>query len=615
MTEKIDPVLQEDKKESFTKEIKSNPLFIINGLELFESSSGILKTIVTFDYNIKTKKILTKEIILHNLSQYVIRFKFKKSKKQKLFRDIIPERKIEDQVFYFNKNEELVLPQQKLTFKFYFKTTSPSFNILDLQFLTIPYLCPDAQVIVSLLAFSDNWNRWEKCMEIKENFKSTVRDTKIKESLNEILRRIPYQKYKPLTYTYNKKKIFEAVNTYFDPYNRLPKYRYDKEIVDQLEEIYKKIRSKNHPRIWNLNILELKKMAKEYDYVLSDKEVEENIKKYHKDISDEKEIDIKKDELSRPTSCETKTLKKTSNKSSKDVIVKKKSKKEKSISNIKVGESKDGKTSKVEVSEAEMALNKKLREITESHKKLGDKETGFYQDVEALVKQLYKFPLEENKEQEKFEIIYMILCVHFDYLCEQIADLQENSGVKMQSDNYPELPDDPIDSPRLKFELRYEKYKEKVAIGGFYPPKSDKPFPDFLKDVPLEETRKRYRLYYNLPLEDEVQSKKDGKGKKGKKDKKGKAKKDKKEKKSKDTKSKKKGKGGSKKGKKAKSGSQTKIKEEEEEVDKYVVDPNFYPFGESSKKKNIMETSKEGSDLGIKLYTLKLYLRYLSAVV
>lgn len=595
--------LAEEEEESFKTEDEPPPIFILNKMPLYDFSAGTQKTIVNFDYDLNTKRILTKEITLENFSNFVVRFKFTQLTKSKLFKDIIPEQKIEDQVFHFNKNEELVLPHNNTKFQFHFKTDQPGCYTLNLEFSMLPDLCPNAHVVVNLVSFSDDWKKWDKLLEIHQDLKAKVRDAQIKDSLSEVLRRIPYQKYKPKTYTYNKKRIFEAVNTYFDPYHKLPKYKYNKEIVDKLEEIYNHVKTNSDSPVWNLNIDSLKIMVMNYDIVQLLEEDDVAIREYHLDKREEMEMKTVREKLAKLTTCElppkkevidspkkekgkkgkkSKSPEKESKKSSTD---KKKGgkKSDKKDPSVIVEDLNPNKRNPVEVlADKEQKIKEceeKLKEMVKRQKKLGDRKPMLLEKFEELVKQLEVQPAGTNRDQEKYDNVYMILCAHFDYLTEQIDDLKERTGITNLSTNYPEAFAS-IDSPRVKIEEKPNIYKEKISSGGIYPPKTDKPFPEFLKDIPLEETKLRYKLYYNIPDQvEDKEGKNKKKGKKGKKDKKGKKEGSKKgggkgDKKGKGSKASGKG----KKGKKSKEAKEETAAVEEEE--KFDIDPDFYPYGE-----------------------------------
>lgn len=409
------------------------------------------KVFVIFDYDVNSKKVATEHIILKNLGTTTIRFFWKETEVIELFKDILPE-KVKTTSFNFNKNAGLIIPGEEILFPIWFKTETTGTYCENWEFVTKPQVMPEnVKLLVVLHASAVISDLDERMCEIKERLNNSMRHRLINEALSAALSNVPYPKFKPTVYSYNKKDIFEAVNGNYNPLQRKPKYVYNKEVVRELQQIYKKVKRKVDPKCWNYRIDELRLLAAAKQ---------------------------KRDDILRMQRNET------------------------FDNGPQLPKLKGDKTIFPKF-ESETDKHKFLkRKLNTESRSVSKEETPLTDQLEKVIAKLKNPDIEGNSEQHKYAQVYLIMCTYFNRICNAIEDLKSTLGI-YQSTTYPKHPKTHIlhlnyKPIRLTFETFYDVYEKpqlKESIGTLH----DKPPSELIKDIPIEECKKRYKTYYDLP--------------------------------------------------------------------------------------------------------------------
>lgn len=104
--------------------------------------TGKMKMRLLFTSNLIPKVPLQKSITFENCGSTTLRIQFHKQQKFRTFRDIIPHVRISTP-FYFNKDEIILLPRQKIDLPIWFKTPKTGHFIESWEMTTSPKLWPD----------------------------------------------------------------------------------------------------------------------------------------------------------------------------------------------------------------------------------------------------------------------------------------------------------------------------------------------------------------------------------------------------------------------------------------------------------------------------------------
>lgn len=573
---------------------KAQPIFSINGYNVYENDSGRKEIRMSYDCDFTTKKVCTKYVNLINKGKIAIRVTWKRFKHPNLFADIIKE-KFEESIFAFNKNLVVIIPGDNYQYPVHFKPFKTGRFEENWQLIFSPSIGVNLEIIIQLVAISYNPGIHDKCNEIEKMFEIKLKRSIIDTAINTAIDRAA-EFQRPMIYTYNKMELFEATNSNFDPVQRTNQYIYDNDVVDELTKFYQKVRLPHHPKIWNLNIETLQ-------YVTEEREAFEKAKMYKEHFLDvnpnEKPVHANVIDVELTTTCgmdfeEEDETDEVNGSKGKEKKIKGKKEKQSKSSKSKIGSAKTEieKVPIVPDIESDVAEEEEMDEETREKIMPMNK---FRLELTEILKKLTKTINFRNNEQRKYAFAHSIFVRGMNQLCKWLHYFHRKYAINPPS-NYPHVPTSPIvkNSKRQTFEYFDDVFKpQEVFLIPFN--LRDRPPPDILKDIPIEDCDRRYRAYFNITEEPETPIK----NVKGKKDKKGKNKKekgnDKKEKgndkkgKSKDKKVKEKDNKGKESGKKKEKGAKNEKKEkdkddekknEAEESEICDIDLNFDPYKE-----------------------------------
>lgn len=566
---------------------KNYPIFIINGFKIFSNDSGTKEIRITHDFDLINQTLSTKYLNLQNTGIIATRIFWKSVKKVNLFADLIKP-KYEGNKFIFNKTEIVIIPNRAYALPIWFRVSETGRFYEEWKLMSNPPLGINLNIIIQLTGISFIPNFAESCREIDEKLNKKLKRTIIIDIINSVLEQTLTYK-KPTIYTYNKAKLFEAINSNFDPYQRESQIIYDKKVVAELNKFYAEVKLPHHLEFWNLDIQYLK-------FVTEEREVYERCKYLKRDITHKEtqqetfQPDVEQHTVfPKLTTCEQMELegkgkgkgkgKDAKGKKGKGKDDKKEKKgKDKKSKDSKKSNKKDSKKGKGSEVQSEPEIEPIMEIFGEPLPLYSNK---FRVQLDEILSRLDTTLSFRNEQQEKYAYAHDVFVNSMNKLCRILEELKLKFNIHPPS-RYPEIEFSPILDKSSR--CRYEYFDEVL------PPKTvfemsvnlrDRPPPDILKEIPLEETEKRYKAYFNITEDTTKYDTKKGKGKgKGKKDKPGKKEKkeknEKKEKKEKNNKSDKSSKGKKdKKGKKGKGG-KTEIETEKEIED--VIDLDFDPY-------------------------------------
>ncbi|GJQ71127.1 putative anterograde trans-synaptic signaling [Trypoxylus dichotomus] len=456
---------------------------MVDNVRLCNHLDSDVNVYLNFEYNTSSKQVLIKAVKLMNGTSYALRYSFIRKKKFNLFRDIVQDK--EEEVFFYNKRESVLLPNQCSKFPITIKTDFPCTYKLQLILQTRPNLWKYS-LIINLMAIATDHDLSDKCASIKQHMESEANKLIARDLVQDMLTDIHLKedKDKPATfYIYDKPTLFQVMNQKFTPVTKRPKYIYKKDIVEELENFYLKVRLPDAPASWDLNIENLREMTKKRQDI-----------NYRKTFIEEL-INIKKppDEKKNANLKSTSALKQRSFLASKSTLTKSKS----------------------------------VISRQEEHKTFAENLT---EELEAILLKLQQFTMWFNENRTLYESCYTVICTAFDTILEEIQRIETDLNIR-KVDKYPEH----FDYNSHVFEGRVEEIHHDLP-GQAPRIKEDfiadaKPVAECLKDIPLDNSKARYNVYYGIE-ENTTESKEKGKTKKGNKEKPNK--KDTKEKKGKD---------------------------------------------------------------------------------
>lgn len=448
---------------------------MLDNYKLSKNTNTDVNIHLTFEYDMSADNLLSKNIPMTNASSCALRYSLTPRKRFCLFRDIVQES--DEQVFFYDKRERFITPNEKIDLKISFKTDFPSTYHLELVMNLRPKLWKHTCVL-HLVAVATYQDLSVKCAEMREYIDSNARNDIVRHIIHEILEDIPSggeTNQLPTFYIYDKATIFDAVNQNFTPIVRHPKYVYNKEIIEELEEFYSKVRLPDSPTTWNLNIEVLREMTK--------KKQELN---YRKKCIDEI-ITIKSTEEER-----------------KNITASSVAMKPRPSMLSKTPSTRSGKLSKSQM---------QLEEDSKSGEKL-------MADLENILLKLQQFTMWINENKSLYESCYSVICTAFDIILQEIYQVEIDLNIP-KNVKYPigctynqHAFGDRIEEVHADLHGQPPRIKEDFV-------KEAKPIAECLKDIPLEETEARYKSYYGIA--DVVVNKKakgKDKGKKQKPDKK-----------------------------------------------------------------------------------------------
>lgn len=470
-------IVQPSESKSSKLSLSINDFHLSPHLQL----GGTRKVHVLFDYDVNNKTVATEYLSIKNLGSTTIRFYWKASDKVQYFKDIIRDTSHEI-YFYFNKNEGLILPGQTIEFPIWFKTREPGTFYEQWEFYTKPNVMPpDTHLLIVCYAAATIGNMNEKIEMIREQLQRNVRDCLIKEILSTVISNVPHNKFKPTVYCYNKREIFETINSQFDILHRRPKYLYNKEVVRELQRFYKRVRRSSDPKNWNYRIEELRLLTRA-------KQRKEELQKQVTQQEESRRLYEARPKLPKLTSTKT-------------TLLKSENSKHKVSSKILKTDSKSNQTSKTPSKE----------------KKIGGK--PLIEQLELIISKLECGATDKNVEQTKYAQAYLILCSCFSRIGAEFEDLKSRLGI-IKKTNYPKFSNDYAAPLYYKPTKLVHETLDEVLCGPSLMCRvgtnADKPAPEILKDIPKEDSKRRYRAYYNLPETPPPVADKKGKPAKGK---------------------------------------------------------------------------------------------------
>lgn len=492
-------IAPENEEEKISDDSSENFYFLLNKLRIYPDSTGTKTIRINYDCDIYLNKLITNILKLENRSSFSIHYYWKHREKFHLFPDIIKP-SLEEPSFFFNRNPNVIIPGQTMHVPIWFKPEKTGRFNEKWIFVTEPKLGCDLEIIIELLGLSSVTDFDEKCQKIEDRFEEALRTNIINETLSECVKRATAKKWEPIIYTYNKAKIFEAVNSYFDPVQRLPKYIYDKEVVKELEEFYRTVKLPHHSQVWNLDIEELRLATLERESLHNKAEIKRSILGIVRMSQDQK---IKLEKLPKITTCEQEEQAKAEapKKVAKETLQTEKQTKEKSVTIKK---------------SIEVEPEPKPETVTTS--KIEEPRT-LSRQLEKIIDKLVKPVTIPNKDKTKYILACSILVSHFDKLCADLEELQKRLRITVPN-KYPKLIKTKVfeNSPKFVGEYFNEFYLPRPKKLQLILNCKDRPPPDILKDIPIEEYARRYRAYYNIPEPiEEVKPAKEKKEKGGKK--------------------------------------------------------------------------------------------------
>ncbi|KAL1490322.1 hypothetical protein ABEB36_013037 [Hypothenemus hampei] len=477
--------------------------------------SNFDKLCLMFEYFIDEPIPEEQTIFFENTGQTVLRLKLVEYKKMRIFREFSDKTCIFEP-FKFNRCEMILLPGNKKGLPIWFQVDQPGNFMEHWEITTSPKIWPypDVRFIVTLKGFAYVKNFNHKVHQIREKLNQNMRNTCIKDFLNNAISEVCYNQPTVEIYDafqYNEKELFEIANMNI----HIPKYVYDQKIIEALKDFYKEVRCSGDARQWSLNITDLVNLARKKDIIMY---FEGRLKAYEKAKMQRKAL--------------------------KEAVIDVKAK---SPAMKPKNESKNGK--------------KKDSLPEPSH--MTD-EPSYYQKLFVILQKLEKPSIYPNEERDKYHFCYLIVRTLFWKMFDSLDRLSGNNLSSLPVSSEPQQTHNTnisITKDRLNFEIFDEGYILRTKRIPFVVNSSKaKPKPLQLQNVPSEDIKKIFKIYF-------------GKGEEGGKQKG-------KELKKEDTSKKKNKKGDNKK------------EPEQELINSNLIYPDFDPFAEEFKIEKTIEKSQ-----------------------
>ncbi|XP_072383970.1 uncharacterized protein [Diabrotica undecimpunctata] len=242
--------------------------FLINGNRITEHviKQGTMKIRVICDSGEIPKLPIINYLKFENKGNFTLRIYFSIYEKYRTFRDITPVVPKASSPFYFDRRELLLLPGESLDFPIWFKPIQTGNFNETWQITTSPQFFDESFLLLIILqgnVYQENF--YEKVNEIENTLTTRVRSTLIGDILRDILNSTKYKKSQIQKYTYSEKHYFEATNQETWGFIKRPKYVYNKELVTELKNFYKKVKTPEDYADWNYSIEILLELAKKRD--------------------------------------------------------------------------------------------------------------------------------------------------------------------------------------------------------------------------------------------------------------------------------------------------------------------------------------------------------------
>lgn len=240
---------------------------IINGFHLKPNDLNTTKVfLLAFtDFNIQSKKLATKYLSIENKSSVPVKLSFRQIEPYNLFHDLIPYRQ-KGIVFFFGRGDLILTAGQKLEYPFKFKTSRPGNYDETWEIRTTPKLWkPPAKILLKLKGFADSSSA-EKLKEISSDLDNNVRDSLVKDTIQELLYNVETRsEHIGILHYYDQAQLFETINSRITPYVNNPKYKFNTIVTENLKRLYDTVRQESDPVNWNYSIDELRLMVLQYD--------------------------------------------------------------------------------------------------------------------------------------------------------------------------------------------------------------------------------------------------------------------------------------------------------------------------------------------------------------
>ncbi|XP_018328334.1 uncharacterized protein LOC112904048 [Agrilus planipennis] len=594
ITESVQSPVQPESPEVEPQPTRERFHIKINGLDISPSSNvmGTRKVYLLFDYDLSKKEMMTQYLHMENLGCVVVRYYWIPNPKYEMFADIVPDKPVKS-LFFFNKNEQILMPEATYDFPVSFKTHDEGIYLEQWQLRFKPATVSDSlKLVIVMHASAFRGDEKDKKEKIEKHIANNVRSRLIEECLEYVFPKRRRKTSRAQVYTYNKKEIFEAINTEFSPCDKRVRYLYNKEVVEQLEDLYYILRRSSDPLYWNLSLTKLMKLAKYHDIKCEALERKKIFTAYDEYVEMGMKVEEEKagkfqDQLE---ANRKKILQKYTTSEELEMLFPPQSEEQIKIAEehphvVLIGT--EPENDEEETAKDIPSLIKILEQSTEMNK--------YTKYFNWLVEKLERQVTITNEDLVTFRRVYAILCTYFDIIEQKVEQLKSIVHVDPKRHFVTHSSREENNLQRAAglslvqsfFKMPEWHVENTIHVPREPPPpsyKTDKPPPENLKDIPLEECKKRYKTYYNLPMTPPP----GGKGKGGKGDKKkGKDKSDK---------------GSAKTDKGSKKGGAAK--EPKEVDDGYKVNENFDPFAEELPteiplEKNVQSTeSTDNSSTG-----------------
>ncbi|CAH1992377.1 unnamed protein product [Acanthoscelides obtectus] len=429
--------------------------FKINGKSISTENNlvdGCLRIRLFFSTIIHSEDKKTDYVIFDNKGQNTIRFYWSKVEKFRTFRDILPNR--QEDCFFFNKNELVLIPNKTIKLPVVFFTKNPgTYNELW-EIITSPKIWgDDFQLLLQLQGIAQKKDTGKEVNRIKNELATFARNTAIKELLDSIFVDCSYSDMPPKLLKFSEKDMFESANIELIGVEKRSKYAYDQQLVGELKQFFESVRQDGDEITWNLSIKVLEGMAMRKDIVSY---VENQTKQYVK--ARERRIHLKR------------------------------------------------KYSETKYDEIEMPAQQPTEEPTKPEK-------SHFKKLKAILRQLEQPSVKKNKEREKHTAAFFVMRTYIAKISEALYNLDKTSKPP-NFDYHPcynyrkvatinDLPD------RMIYErfddVWVERMKRTVIdeCPGFLATEK----PEKIKNISPENTKLLYSAYFNHPLPA------DGKGK------------------------------------------------------------------------------------------------------
>lgn len=258
-------------KETSTIPVKNNEHSFEAALEvegnifkLKDQTQQVRKCHVAVHYDCGFHEKIQSTISLKNLGTITLRYYWKRVLPEKDLLGIIPYRPPTFS-FVFKKNESKILPGETKLLPIYFQTRRLGIHQETWEMCTEPNVFTSGKLLLILWANAKLGNSTTVENRIRERIEEGMKNTIITDTLLDTLKMVRTLTKseesvlceEPLT----EKDIFEASNVYFGVTGSLPFiYHYDEHLVEQLKDLYNRLKSDNDPEEWNYQIEDIRRV-------------------------------------------------------------------------------------------------------------------------------------------------------------------------------------------------------------------------------------------------------------------------------------------------------------------------------------------------------------------